>query len=278
MGLLRKFEANVDTKVCADWLVLAAHLQELSIPIQGKTFVEVGSGWYPTLPVCFYLAGAERCHTLDLYRHMDWPLVMRMLHRLDVHVPKIAEQLGLDEGVIRGRLADLQLATGLDDMLCRAHIEYHAPADATRTGLPDRTVDVVYSNSVLEHVPAQVIAKLMTETRRVLRAGGIALHSVNCGDHYAYFDQRVTQINYLRYSSAAWWLWNNDLQYQNRLRADDFLEMARGAGLEVILNKQRPRSELLASFASFPVAAEFRHYSREQLCTTSIDFVARAGR
>ncbi len=276
MGLLRKFEANVDTKVCGDWLVLVAHMQELSIPIQGRTFVEVGSGWYPTLPVCFYLAGADRCHTMDLYRHMDWALARRMLDRLAIHVPQIAAQLGVDAGQIRERLAGLQQATSLDDMLGRARIEYHAPADATRTGLPDHSVDVVYSNSVLEHVPGPVIANLMAESRRILRPGGIVLHSVNCGDHYAYFDQRVTQMNYLRYSSAGWWLWNNDLQYQNRLRADDFLELARDANLEVILNKQRPRPELLASFDSFPVAPEFRRYSREQLCTTSIDFVARA--
>jgi SAM-dependent methyltransferase len=275
MGGLRQFDRNVDTKVCDDWLVLASHMQELAIPIQGRVFVEVGSGWYPTLPVCFHLAGASRCLTFDLHRLMDWALTRRMLERLERHLPRISAQLKIDEPVLRDRLAKLRQARDMQDFLQRAGIEYRAPADATRTGMPDASVDVFFSNSVLEHVPGPVIADLMRETRRVLAPGGIALHSVNCGDHYAYFDRRITQMNYLRYSAAQWWIWNNDLQYQNRLRADDFLKLARDAGMDVVLNHQRPRPELLQAFDSFPVAREFRHYSREQLCTTSIDFVAR---
>lgn len=275
MGGLRQFDRNVDTKVIGDWLVLATHMKNLGIPIEGRVFVEVGTGWYPTLPVCFFLAGASRCHTVDLHRLMDWGLAQRMLARLEMHLPAIATQLGLDEQALRDRLARLRRTGTQQQFLEAAGIEYRAPGDATRTGLPDSSVDVVFSNSVLEHVPGPVIAALMTESRRVLKPGGIALHSVNCGDHYAYFDKRVTQIHYLRHGPAAWWLWNNDLQYQNRLRANDFLAMARDAGLAVILDLQRPRPELLAAFDSFPVAPQFRHYSREQLCTTSIDFVAR---
>jgi len=275
MGGLRQFDRNVDTKVIGDWLVLASHMKELGIPIEGRVFVEVGTGWYPTLPVCFHLAGAARCHTVDLHRHMNWELARRMLARLEQHLPAIAAQLVLDEQTLRDRLARLRQAGTQEELLEAAGIEYIAPGDATRTGLPDSSVDVVFSNSVLEHVPGPVIRDLMEETRRVLRPGGIALHSVNCGDHYAYFDRRVTQINYLRHGAATWWLWNNSLQYQNRLRANDFLGLARDAGLAVILDRQRPRPELLAMIDDFPVAKEFRHYSREQLCTTSIDFVAR---
>lgn len=275
MGGLRQFDRNVDTKVCGDWLVLASHMKRLGIPMEGRVFVEVGTGWYPTLPVCFHLVGARRCHTVDLHRLMNWDLTRRMLARLEHHLPAIAAELEVDEQNLRVRLARLQQARSQEEFLDAAGIEYRAPGDATTTGLPDASVDVVFSNSVLEHVPGPVIGALMRETRRVLRQGGIALHSVNCGDHYAYFDRRVTQIHYLRHGPMAWRLWNNDLQYQNRLRADDFLAMAREAGLSVILDLQRPRPELLATIDEFPVAPEFRHYSREQLCTTSIDFVAR---
>lgn len=275
MGGLRQFDRNVDTKVIGDWLVLASHMKELGIPIEGRVFVEVGTGWYPTLPVCFHLVGAARCHTMDLHRLMNWDLTRRMLVRLEQHLPAIATHLGLDEQNLRDRLARLRQAQTQEELLQAAGIDYRAPGDATRTGLRDSTVDVVFSNSVLEHVPGPVIGALMHETRRVLRPGGIALHSVNCGDHYAYFDKRVTQINYLRHGAASWWLWNNGLQYQNRLRANDFLALARDAGLAVILERQKPRPELMAMIDEFPVAREFRHYSRDQLCTTSIDFVAR---
>jgi SAM-dependent methyltransferase len=275
MGGLRRFEGNVDTKVRADWLVLASHMQELQLPIEGRSFVEVGSGWYPTLPLCFALAGAERCHTYDLHRLMDWSLTQRMLHAMPAHLPGIAERLGLEVALLQKRLAEIAAARTQEEFLQRARIEYHAPADATRTGLPGSSIDVVFSNSVLEHVPEAVIGELMRESRRILKPDGIAMHSVNCGDHYAYFDSNVTQMNYLRFSSFAWGLWNNDLQYQNRLRANDFLTLAQSGGLDVVLNRQRPRPELLQQLADFPLAEEFRRYSPEQLCTTSIDFIAR---
>ena len=276
LGGLRRLDRNVDVKVIDDWVPLVLHMQSLQVPVEGKVFVEIGTGWYPTLPVCFHLAGAARCITYDLRPLMDWTLTQRMVARLERHIPQIATSLGLEAALLHGRLEHIRQAASQDDFLRRAGIEYRAPGDATRTGLPDRSVDVVFSNSVLEHVPGPVIARLMQEARRTLRPGGIALHSVNCGDHYAYFDPGVTQINYLKYGSLHWWLWNNDLQYQNRLRADDFLALARDAGLSIVLNRQRPRPELMERIGTFPVAREFRHYSREQLCTTSIDFAARA--
>ncbi|MEP7311043.1 MAG: methyltransferase domain-containing protein [Pseudomonadota bacterium] len=276
VGGLRRFESNVDTKVVNDWLVLVNHMRELAIPIQGRSFIEMGTGWYPTLPVCYAIAGAARCYTYDLNRLMDWPLTRRMLARLEQHLPRIATALNEDERVLRDRWAEFNASPTLDALLQRAGIEYLAPADVTRTQLAAGSIDVVFSNSVLEHVPPLIIGAFMEETRRVLKSGGVAIHSVNCGDHYTYFDPTVTQINYLRYSKAMWGLWNNDLQYQNRLRADDFLDCARRAGLNVILNLQRPRPELLKDFDYDRVAPEFRRYSREQLCTTSIDFVARA--
>jgi SAM-dependent methyltransferase len=46
--------------------------------------------------------------------------------------------------------------------------------DGTRLPLADASVDVVFSSNVLEHVPA--IGLLLDECRRVLVAGGLAIH------------------------------------------------------------------------------------------------------
>jgi SAM-dependent methyltransferase len=276
IGGLRQFDRNVEIKVCDDWAVLVSHLHELNVPMAGRTFMEVGTGWYPTLPVCFALAGVSRCVTFDVSRMLDWRLTQRMLQCLLPLLPRIADAAGVEHGVVDSRWRQFSSADGLDRFLSLAGIEYHAAADACRTGLPDASVDVVFSNSVLEHVEPHVNGALMKETLRVLRPGGLAVHSVNCGDHYAYFDRSITQINYLRFSERQWRCWNNALQYQNRLRADDFVNSATDAGLQVVLNRQRPRPELLQNFSRFPIAPQFSRYSKEQLCTTSVDFAARA--
>ena len=116
---------------------------------------------------------------------------------------------------------------------------------------------------------------MMREAHRVLRPGGLSVHSVNCADHYAYTDPSITFINYLRYSEADWAFWNNDLQYQNRMRPSDFIQLSEQAGLTTVIAVHTPRPELLAALPAMPIAPEFRDSPPEQLCCTSVDFVGR---
>ena len=75
-----------------------------------------------------------------------------------------------------------------------------APADASQTSLLADSVDVVFSNSVLEHVPRDMIERCFAEAHRILRPGGVMFHSVHCGDHYAHFDRSISPLHYLQFS------------------------------------------------------------------------------
>ena len=275
VGGRRRLDDEIATKVEADWLVLAAHMRRLGLPMAGREYLEIGTGWYPTLPFCFSLSGASRSRTFDLTRHMNAAMTARLVDCLEAHLPAIAKAAGRELPAVEADYRALAAAGSLEARLAAARVDYHAPADATRTGLPEGSVDVVYSNSVLEHVPRAVIAAMMAETRRILRPGGVAIHSVNCGDHYAYFDRSITQVNYLAYTEREWRKWNNDIQYQNRLRARDFLALAGEAGLELVFEEHHAKPRLLEQVAAMRIAPEFRDYPPEQLACTSIDFVAR---
>ena len=82
-------------------------------------------------------------------------------------------------------------------------------------------------------------------------------------------------MNYLAYPEREWARWNNDLQDQNRLRACDFLDVARAAGLEIVFEAHHAKPHLVEQVKAMNIAPEFRHYPVEQLACTSIDFVAR---
>lgn len=265
VGGLRHPERNMSMKVTQDWLVLARHMRELGMPLEGLRYMEVGTGWFPTLPACFLLAGARSVVSFDLTRHLDAGLTDTLWRHLETHLPAIAEVAGQPLDTVRARYAARP----------RPNVDYRAPADATRSGLADNSVDVVFSNSVLEHVPRPVIAGMLHEAHRVLRPGGLSIHSVNCADHYAYIDPDITFINYLTYTEADWTFWNNDLQYQNRMRPSDFVALSEQAGLTTVLSVHRPRPELLAALPSLNIAAEFRGYPEDQLCSTSVDFAGR---
>ena len=272
-GELRDVEATIDSKVLDDWIVLAGILRELNVPT--SSMVEIGTGWFPVFPLCFALTGTNACHTYDLYKHLDAALTRRAIDRISRHLPKIADVAGLSLRTVEQRYGSLSPADQPAALLRAAGVSYHAPADASRTGLPSASIDVVYSNSVLEHVYPDAIRNLFGETARILRPGGVAIHSVNCGDHYAYFDRSITPINYLKYSQQQWRFWDNAMLYQNRLRPTDFLELARAAGLEIMLARYTPKPRLLELLPTLDLAAEFRNYPPEELCSTSIDFAAR---
>jgi SAM-dependent methyltransferase len=247
---------------------------ELGVTPGGLRFLEIGTGWFPTLPLCWSLAGAASVVTFDLTRHLDLGLTLRLLGLLETHLPLIARAGARDIERVEADYERLKGASSLGDLLDRARVEYRAPADMTKSKLPAESVDVVFSNSVLEHVPRDVISEMMQESLRVLRHGGLALHSANCGDHYAYFDSGITSINYLTYTEKEWRFWNNKLLFQNRLRPSDFLALAEVAGLQVVWTRVKPRQELLDALPTLRIAPEFRSYPKEQLCSSSIDFVA----
>src|SRR5262245_29128365 len=274
VGGLRKFNAEVAMKV-GDWSLFMTYLRELDFPINAARSLEVGTGWFPTLPVCFSLAGVADCATFDLSRHLSDRLSMRLLRELEGYLPLIAAAAQRPMDHVRATYDRFAMSVDSAELLRSAGIRYLAPADATATGITEESIDVVYSNSVLEHVPHRVIAELMRESFRLLRPGGIIVHGVNCGDHYAYFDRRITPINYLTYSAEEWQHWNSSILYQNRLRPRDFLALAENAGFEIVLRKQRARQELLSKLPDLKLSAEFCDYPPEEICCTSIDFVAK---
>ena len=276
-GGLADFGRECDIKV-DDWRLMMGHLRTAKLPLAGATLLEMGTGWYPTFPLCLYLAGAARVITVDLNRYLKPDMTEALADRLAAHVPLIARESGLPEAGISAkqhalveafrRGATLDVATG-------GGVDYRAPADASRTELADESVDVVFSNSVLEHVPGDVIEACLHEAMRILKPGGIVFHSVNCGDHYAYTDRSIHQLHYLQYSDAEWDKWNNAFLYQNRLRAIDFTEMARRAGFTIEIDTSRAKPERLRQLDSIKVHPRFARYTREQLAITSIDFVGR---
>jgi len=278
-GGLRQVAREMATKV-DDLRVVLDMLGRCGVDVRGQRLLEIGSGWYPLFPIALYAIGAGRVVTVDLNRYLKPELTRRCVDvlREAKHTRVLASGSGAAEGDIEHRLSAVAkgLAQGasIGDATSGV-VEYRAPADASATGLPGDSIDIVLSNSVLEHVPGPVIEAIFVEAHRLLPPGGVMIHGVNCGDHYAYGDRAINQLHYLSYSGHRFAKWQNKFLYQNRLRAQDFTAMATKAGFTVELDTSKARPERLAQLDAITVHPEFAHYPREQLAITSIDFVAR---
>lgn len=276
-GGLRAFDRELGAKI-EDWRLMVGHLRSVGVPVEGTRFLEMGTGWYPTFPFCLFLGGARSVITVDLNRYLKPELMLRMTEALARFLPVIAGATGRTEDEIATGHRALEAAVRRGATLEEATggvVAYHAPSDASATGLPAASLDAVFSNSVLEHVPGPVIERCFAEARRIVRPGGVIFHSVNCGDHYAYADRRISQLNYLQFSDDEWQIWNNAFLYQNRLRAIDFVDMARAAGFSIEVDTSRPHPLRLQQLEAVKVHPQFARYSRDQLAITSIDFIGR---
>jgi SAM-dependent methyltransferase len=276
-GGMRDFGRECDIKI-HDWRQMIEHLRSVRVSADAATLVEIGTGWYPTLPFCLYLAGAARVYTFDLDRLLKTEMVHELADRLAAHVALIARVSHRPEDEVKAEQLSLAAAIAGGASLAQATgniVDYRAPADASQTSLLADSVDIVFSSSVLEHVPRPMIEACFVEARRILRPGGVMYHSVNCGDHYAYADRAIHQLHYLQFSEDEWARWNNEFLYQNRLRAIDFIEMARHAGFTIEVDTSAATAERLAQLDELVVDPAFAHYTREQLAITTVDFVAR---
>lgn len=113
--------------------------------------------------------------------------------------------------------------------------EYVVDSSGSLSRLPSDSFQLVVSGGVLEHVTRENVPSLLCETHRALKPGGWSLHSIDTQDHLSYYDARVSRKMYLTFSDRTWRnLFENKVQYINRLQRSEWLDLFKAAGLEFI--------------------------------------------
>ncbi|MBI2815532.1 MAG: class I SAM-dependent methyltransferase [Acidobacteria bacterium] len=267
LGDLRRFPDHVEIRI-RDAERLIPLVRRLGLELSGLEICEVGTGWLPVLPVCFSISGIWHCTTFDIQRHILPQLTLRMVALLEQALQRISAASARSLEDVATAYAEIAAPSSVDELLDRARITYRAPADGGATGLACGSQDLVFSNNVLQYVPADAILPIMRESKRILRPGGLSLHSINCGDEYANFDPNITDMNFLKFSEEEWKFWNTSFIFQNRMRPVDFIRVAEEAGLELIHADVKVSEESLAALPHFPIHPTFQKYPPEQLCST----------
>ena len=253
----------------------ARHLQAYR-KIRGRlpgTVLEVGTGWFPVIPLGLHLCGCEEIYTLDrtaLMRHDDLTRTLSAvaaLHR-EGRLAEALPDVQPDRAARLSRTAeDLERsakrnATDLATVLRGFGIHYQV---GTLDAMPfqEGRVDLSLSNSVLEHLRAAEIESLLGGLRRLSAASGVASHFIDCGDHYAVFDRRVEVYNFLKFSDTVWSLINSRLHYQSRLRISDYRRLFEATGWRIV--EEASQRGTLAALAPTSLSPRFQAYRLEDL-------------
>jgi SAM-dependent methyltransferase len=241
------------------------------VPASGATFYEFGAGWDLAIPLSYALLGIGRQISIDIRPSARVELVNETIAALERLRPELEETAGRPLSDLGGQIS------ALAELEPRLGIRYLAPCDARGTGLPSGSIEFASSTDTCEHIPAPDLAEIFAECRRLLRPGGAFSCRIDLQDHYAYFDRSLSRYNFLRYSDRTWRLVNSPLHYQNRLRAPEYLELVREAGLELVsINPSGPSAEGRGELETLPIAPRFRKYPPEDVGVTILSFVARS--
>jgi hypothetical protein len=238
---------------------------EGNLPAEGKTVLELGAGWYPIVPVCFFLEGAERIITVDIVPFLSAEKVRQALMafvrlkeegRLQQYVEPLASRWGTLEDLCDEK--DLNLPALLE----RLHIRYLV-ADARSLPLESDSIDLISSNNTFEHIYPEILEDILLEFKRVLRPGGMMSHFIDMSDHFAHLDNSITIYNFLRFSERQWSLIDNSIQPQNRWRLLQYRALYEK--LDIPIHKEENRPGDLAALRSVPVHSEFSKMGETEL-------------
>lgn len=261
-----------DEHLLGDAVRQIAALRRLGVSLKDRTAVELGTGWKPILSFAYRIFGASNVITVDLERLLDLRQFLEayqyIKQNLDRTLTKVREELQPpDLAQIKTDLPTLQ------GSLKASRIDYLAPYNFL--SLPEKSADLIFSRTVLEHIPEKQLNNIFAHSFHVLKPGGIMCHTIDMSDHWEHADKRISKVNFLQYDGWAWSLTGmNPQNYQNRLRRYEYVAMIKRSGFEILLASGSPHPATLAALEGLHLIDRYRDVSFEELAVVDTTIVA----
>jgi len=230
--------------------------------------LELGTGWYPIVPIALFLNGVPEIHTIDisallnqqtfkdtLKKYIEWD----KQGKLSAFLPQLVED---NWTTLLKTYEEIDSMT-LEEVLQVFKIK-SAVGDARNMEYPDNTFDFICSNNTFEHVYPEVLKDILIEFKRVVKTdGGLMSHFIDMSDHFAHYDKSITIYNFLKYSERQWNLMDNSIQPQNRWRLVQFKDLYKELGIKMV--EEVIWETKAAALDTIKVAPMFEKYSRAEL-------------
>jgi Methyltransferase domain len=269
--LKRRYAGYQESPANFDWTLdnavgIFAEIAAAGVSLEGAHVVEIGSGWLPVIPFLFRIKGASSVILTDIDPYLDdvsFGIARRyMLDNLDT----IAARTGFDTERARDFLQKAQT-------IGQAGFDYRCPFEPQSIG--DSSIDIVYSRTVLEHIPPAVIVALLRGLAPKLKPQAIMVHDVDESDHLEHGDKSISRVNFLTLSDGIWSLVNRCWDYQNRLRHHEFLPLFHEAGYDVVKESAWTDPKVMAVLPSLKLSPPYDQMSHKQIAVMHSVFVLK---
>ncbi len=219
--------------------------------LKDKTILEIGPGNFLVNGLIYLSHGAKKVYLIDKYKHIFWDQydinyhkrIIERISRLNMPYSREAlEAISINESSLR---------------FDRDKVEFKRE-DVAQLSLEPNSIDIVFSNAVLEHIPRLPLA-IMAMTR-ALKPGGIGVHEIDLRDHFSHDDP-------LKLLSYPEWLWllmtANRPGFTNRLRFSDYTNLFDRANL--IIDRYHILQKYSGDISKIKIHAKFKKYPIDEL-------------
>lgn len=261
------------------WMGHLERLRRAGFPGAPHTVLELGPGGSLGTGLAVLLSGAERCWALDVENFISTERNLRVLADLvelfrtreakpmsGEGAPLVASR-ELDGYLAPERLADIEQALRAVPGATTDSRVFYASPWRDPSVLPEASVDLIISQSVLEHSTEP--AALYSACARWLRPGGWMSHKIDLGSH------GVTHAwnGHWSVGERAWRLLVGRRPYLiNRSPASGHLDMLEAAGFEVVRVERKNAAD---GIPRRTLAKRFRSMPDDDLCCSVLSVVAR---
>lgn len=199
------------------------------------TSLEIGTGWYPIVPIGLYLAGGDKIYTIDISGLLTTGAIHNTINfYLNYNESgKLKEYLSADPARLEKLKSLLQKNDPPQQLLKELNIEAIV-GDARHISLPDAYFDLINSNNTFEHIYPEILVDILKEFKRLLKPDGIMSHQIDLSDHFAHLDKSITIYNFLRFDDAEWGRIDNSIQPQNRMRINEYRQLYEQTGHKIV--------------------------------------------
>jgi hypothetical protein len=250
--------------------------QKYSGKIIPNTTLEIGTGWYPIVPISFFLAGSDKIYSVDIS-------FLTSKKRLQITLQKFIEshhngQLKTYIHYLPERFNTLtEIMTNydqrsLDDILQKLNITYLIE-DARNLSLPENSVDLVNSNNTFEHIYPSILIPILSEFRRVVKKqDGIMSHFIDMSDHFAHLDKSINIYHFLQFSDHQWKWIDNSIQPQSRMRVYDYKNIF--SDLNIPITEASYREGNVTELKTISLADKYINSPLEEISISHCHFIS----
>ena len=239
--------------------------------------LELGTGWYPVVPVALFLSGSQNIQTLDIEPLCSKERLLTTLKKYkEAHVTnKLVDFLKIKNE--RWQILEnvLQKSDNMDfkSILEKLNIHYTIQ-DACQTYFKEQSFDLIHSNNVFEHIYPDILNKILVEFKRILnKESGVQSHFIDMSDHFAHADSSINIYHFLRYSTSQWERIDNSIQPQNRWRMQQYLILLDQLGFKVLHQTHRPGDE--HEVLKTKIHVDFKIFTNAQIAASHCHLVFR---